>query len=87
MNITLSADKDLLEKARKVARTMGLSLNELVRRHLRQVTSASAPEEDFRELKTLMTQQGGHSRGRRFDRDDLHDRASLSGHQHPRLRR
>jgi len=86
MNITLSADRRLLEKARKVAWSMGLSLNELVRRHLRQVTAESDPEADFQELKKLLTEQGGHSGGRRFDRDEIHDRAGLSGHQHTRLR-
>jgi predicted HicB family RNase H-like nuclease len=34
-NITLSADKDLIERARQVARRQGTSLNELVRGYLR----------------------------------------------------
>ena len=87
MNITLSADRRLVEKARKVAESMGLSLNELVRRYLRQVTSESDPEAAFRELKILLTEQGGHSGGRKITREEMHERASLSRHERPRLRR
>ena len=34
MNVTLSIDKGTLEKARKTAGAMGLSLNEMIRRYL-----------------------------------------------------
>lgn len=87
MNITLSADRRLLEKARKVAESMGLSLNELVRRYLRHVASEPGPEEALQELKGLWSEQGGRSEGWRFDRDEIHERASLSRHERPRLRR
>ena len=74
MNITLSADERLLKEARKVARSMGLSLNELVRRYLRQVTAQPAPEEAIQEIKKLWAETGGHSRGWRFDRDEIQER-------------
>ena len=87
MNITLSADRHLLEKARKVAASMGLSLNELVRRYLRQVASEPSPEEALQELKRLWSDHGGRSGGWRFDREEIHDRTGLSGHKYTRLRR
>lgn len=87
MNITLSADKRLLEKARKVAQGLGLSLNELVRRHLKRITSEVEPEEAFRELEALLTDHGGHSGGWRFNRDEIHERTGISGHKHTRIRR
>lgn len=35
MNVTLSLDKELLDKAREVARRQGRSLNDLLREYLR----------------------------------------------------
>jgi antitoxin component of RelBE/YafQ-DinJ toxin-antitoxin module len=40
MNLTLSIDKRLLEKARVTAGAMGLSLNEMIRRYLEKVAGA-----------------------------------------------
>lgn len=87
MNITLSADERLIKKARKVAESMGLSLNELVRRYLRGVTSEPTPDEALQELKKLWSEHGGHSGGRKITREEMHERASLSRYEHPRLRR
>ena len=72
MNLTLSVEKKVLEKARKAAMGMGLSLNEMVRRYLRTLAGESDSDQALSELKTLFTEQGGHSKGWRFDREDLH---------------
>jgi len=37
MNLTLSIDKELLDKARTTAGAMGISLNEMVRNYLQRV--------------------------------------------------
>jgi antitoxin component of RelBE/YafQ-DinJ toxin-antitoxin module len=74
MNLTLSLDERLLEEARKVAATMGKSVNQLVRDYLEQITSKSAPEDDIAELRRLSRQSRGNSRGWKFDRDELHAR-------------
>jgi hypothetical protein len=72
MNLTLSIDKNLLEKARKTAQGMGMSLNEMIRNYLEKVAGGAGGSDTFEELKTLCTTRGGHSRGQAWTRDDLH---------------
>ncbi len=72
MNLTLSVEKKVLEKARKAAMGMGLSLNEMVRRYLRTLAGETDSAQALTELRTLFVEQGGHSKGWRFDREDLH---------------
>jgi hypothetical protein len=72
MNLTLSVDKKILEKARVTAGAMGLSLNEMVRRYLEQVAGEGDQAGTFQELRDLCTTRGGHSAGRTWTREDLH---------------
>ena len=51
---------------------MGLSLNEMVRRYLRTLAGYTDSDQALSELKTLFMEQGGHSKGRHFDREELH---------------
>ena len=74
MNITLSIDERLVRRARRVAEAMGKSLNQLIREHLQQVTSAASGREFSEELRSLSKQAHGNSRGRRFSRDEAHER-------------
>jgi hypothetical protein len=74
MNLTLSVDEQLVARARKVARSLGKSLNQLVREYLRTLTATDDPESDVRELRALSKQGKGRSRGWRFDREELHGR-------------
>jgi hypothetical protein len=74
MNLTLSLDERLLEKARKVASAMGKSVNQLIREHLEQITSKSPVEEEIAELRRLSQDSGGRSRGWKFDREEIHAR-------------
>ena len=41
MNITLSVDRQLVERARKVAESMGKSLNQIIRDHLAYLQPAA----------------------------------------------
>lgn len=75
MNLTLSIDDRLLKEAREVARSMGKSVNQLVREYLEQLTSKDDPERDIEELRTLSKQSKGRSRGWKFDRDEIHERS------------
>ena len=75
MNLTLSIDDRLLKEAREVAQAMGKSVNQLVREHLEQLTSRDDAERDIEELRRLSAESGGHSDGRRLDRDELHERS------------
>ncbi len=74
MNLTLSIDDRLLEEAREVARSMGKSVNQIVREHLEQLTWRDETERDIDELRCLSEQAEGRSRGWKFDREEIHER-------------
>lgn len=71
-NLTLSADRDLIDKARAAARRQGSSLNDMVREYLRSVAGLDTDTLPAQELLELMRTQGGHSRGEGWRRDDLY---------------
>ena len=73
MNITLSLDEQLVERARKRADALGKSLNQLVREYLQRLAGGDVSERSVAEFKRLSGQ--GHSRGWRFDRDEIHERS------------
>ena len=72
MNITLSVEEQLVIRARKKAEAMGKSLNQLVRDYLQKLAGGDDPEKSIAEFKRLSGR--GHSRGWRFNRDEIHDR-------------
>jgi hypothetical protein len=72
MNVTLSIDDQLVNKARKKAEALGKSLNQLIRDYLQTVAGGDDPERSIEEFKRLSGK--GHSRGWRFNRDEIHDR-------------
>ena len=73
VNVTLSIDEQLVARARKKARVLGKSLNELIRDYLQKLAGGDDPERSIEEFKRLSGQ--GHSRGWRFNRDEIHDRS------------
>ena len=73
MNITLSVEEQLVERARKRADALGKSLNQLVRDYLLKLAGGDDPERSIQEFRSLSGK--GHSRGWRFDRDDIHERS------------
>ena len=74
MNLTLSVDETLLKRARQVARSLGKSVNQLVREYLEHLTAEDDPHRDIDELRRLSAEEGGRSGGWRFDRDEVHGR-------------
>ena len=72
MNITLSADEQLIRAAREIARRQGTSLNEMVRRYLRTVVGRGGGQATADDLLRLMNQHGGRS-GKRFSRADAYE--------------
>ena len=70
-NVTLSADADLIDKARAIARSQRKTLNSVFREWLEHFTSlpGSAAEYDslMRRLRHVRTE-------RRFTRDELNER-------------
>ena len=75
MNITIAIDKDLADRARRVAAARGISLNQLVRDALERLTDEPERERDLKRLMHLLREHPGRSRGKRWNRDELHDRA------------
>lgn len=73
VNITLSIDEQIVEKARKRAEAQGKSLNQLVRDYLRALAGGDDPERSVQEFKRLSG--SGRSRGWRFNRDEIHERS------------
>jgi len=73
MNVTLSIDEHVVARARKKAESLGKSLNQLIREYLQRLGGGDNPDESIREFKRLSGR--GRSRGWRFNRNELHDRA------------
>jgi Family of unknown function (DUF6364) len=73
MNVTLSIDEQIVARARKKADSLGKSLNQLIRDYLQALAGGDDPESSIDELKKLSGT--GHSRGWRFNRDELHERS------------
>ncbi len=72
MNITLSIDEQVAERARKRAKALGKSLNQAIRDYLDVLGGADDAEASIEEFKRLSGR--GDSRGWRFNRDEIHDR-------------
>ena len=70
-NITLSADEDLIEQARLVARTQRKTLNAAFREWLVQFTAQAGSSE---EVDALMRRLGHVNAGGRFTRDEMNER-------------
>jgi hypothetical protein len=72
MNVTLSVDEQLLDRARQKAEILGKSLNQLIRDYLQTLAGVDDPDRSIEEFKRLSGK--GHSRGWRFNRDEIHSR-------------
>ncbi len=73
MNVTLSSDEQLVARARKKAGALGKSLNQLIREYLQKLAGDDNPQRSIQEFKQLSGR--GHSRGWRFNRDEIHERS------------
>jgi|HubBroStandDraft_1064217.scaffolds.fasta_scaffold15475_3 hypothetical protein len=72
MNITLSIDERIIERAREKLRAVGKSVNEEIREHLRQVAGDdSSVEKDIEFLRR--TAGRGDSRGWKWNRDEVYE--------------
>ena len=70
-NVTLSADEDLIQQARQVARSQRRTLNAAFREWLLQFTAQSG---DGQEVDALMRRLSHVNAGRHFSRDEMNDR-------------
>jgi hypothetical protein len=71
MNITLSIDEQVAERAREKLRAMGKSLNQEIREHLQSIAGDSELEAAIEAFKQRVGQ--GHSNGWKWDRSELYD--------------
>ncbi|MGD1074303.1 MAG: hypothetical protein ABSB15_29710 [Bryobacteraceae bacterium] len=70
-NITLSADEDLIERARSIAREQRRTLNEAFREWLAQFAQSAGDGQGF---DALMTRFEHVDAGRHFGRNELNER-------------
>lgn len=70
-NITLSADADLIERARELARSRRSTLNQLFRDWLRSLTEQQGREERLAELEARLSYARA---GGKFTRDQMNER-------------
>ena len=71
-NITLSADQDLIDRARAAAQAQNKTLNSMFREWLSQVASKPEAVKNYEELmKRLAYVNTG---GRKFTRDEMNER-------------
>jgi hypothetical protein len=73
MTLNVSVDEQLAQRAQQVAESRGMSLDQLVRHYLEELTTRSSAEDDITELRRLSGQ--GNSQGWRFNRDEIHERS------------
>ena len=77
MNVTLSIDDETLARARELAMRRGTSLNQMIRDYLEEVASDLSSDEILRELNNLWENGSGDSGGRRWTREELHERTRV----------
>lgn len=72
MNLTLSIDEQLVERAREKLRATGKTVNQEIREHLQHVAGDDHALE--RELVEFARRAGqGNSKGWKWNRDELYD--------------
>ncbi|MBI2374512.1 MAG: hypothetical protein HYV07_11005 [Deltaproteobacteria bacterium] len=72
MNPTLAVDEKLVEKARKVARERGTSLNSLIRQYLETLVGQRGGAFLAQELERQWKASPGRSKGKRIRREDAY---------------
>jgi hypothetical protein len=73
VNVTLSIDGQVVERARRKAAALGKSLNQLIREYLQGLAGGDDAERSIAEFNQLSGR--GHSRGWRFNRNEIHERS------------
>lgn len=72
MNLTLSINEQVLNKAREAAKAQGKSVNQLVREYLQQFSGQDDLQQSLAEFRA--TSCKGNSKGWKFNRDELYER-------------
>jgi predicted transcriptional regulator len=70
-NVTLSADENLIEQARLIAKSQHKTLNAIFREWLEQFTARNGSTQEY---EALMRRLKHVKAGRRFSRDEMNER-------------
>ena len=74
-NLTVAVDEDLLQRARQRALAQGTSVNALLRGYLEDYTGArQGREQAVHDLLEMSRDSRSGSQGRRWTREELHER-------------
>jgi hypothetical protein len=71
MNITLSIDEKIVERARERLKATGKSINQEIREHLQHIAGDDDVERDIEEFLRLSGQ--GNPQGWKWNRDELYE--------------
>jgi hypothetical protein len=74
MNITLSVDEQVAQKAREAAKKMGKSLNQVVRDYLEQLAGEANRGQQWELFEARCLQSQGRLGDWKFDRDEANER-------------
>ena len=74
VNLTLSIDDEVVQRAQRKAEALGTSVGKLVQDYLEQLSGKADPEADAAEFERLSALSLGNSQGWKFDREELHQR-------------
>jgi hypothetical protein len=76
VNVTMSIDEELLKKAKKIAIDMEVTISDLFRGFLAELTSRDGTRREFvaNELDGLFEKSAASSGGATWTREELHDR-------------
>ena len=74
MNITLSVDEQVAQRAREAAKKMGKSLNQVVRDYLEQLGGSSRRGQQWTQFEERCLQSGACLDGWHFNREEANER-------------
>jgi len=77
MKVTLSVDDEVVARAEELASRRGTSLNEMVRDYIQELASDRSSDDMVAELDSLWSMSAGDSGGKRWTREELHERAGV----------
>ena len=77
MDITLSAEDELVRRTKEFAARHGMTLDQMIREYMKQVVDLSEMERDAEEFAAIAKRSGGASpEAFVFDREEIHRRQS-----------
>jgi len=78
MTVTLDIDKTILKRAREVAEEYGMSLEAMIVQFVHALAlDKMTPTEIAEDLRRQWAARSGHSDGRRWTREEMHERKNV----------